>query len=370
MLLTPLRSFRFIGLLVPAAVMALAGCADPEAQAAVALPRPVMTVEAVSPQTAPWPLRLVASGEIAPWQESLIAAEIGGMRIEEVRVDVGQQVRKGQVLARFDDALLRAELAQQVAAVTQAEAADARARAEAARADSLAGSGAISQQDLMQLRTAAATSAAALELAVAQRETQALRLQRAQILAPDDGIVSARSATVGSVAMAGGELFRLIRQGRLEWRAQVRGDALAQLRPGMSAVLRRPDGGAVRGIVRSVSPLADSATRNGTVYVDLPTDSGLNGGMYLTGEFDPGSTPALFVPESALVQRDGYQYLMQIDADLRVHEVKVLTGRRRDGFVELLDGARADARYVRSGAGFAAPGALVRLASATPEAAR
>ena len=91
------------------------------------------------------------------------------------------------------------------------------------------------------------------------------------VLAPDDGVVSVRSATVGAVVAPGTELFRLIRQGRLEWRAEVAATDLARLSVGQNVRVQPVGGPALTGTVRMVAPTLDPQTRNALVYVDLPT---------------------------------------------------------------------------------------------------
>lgn len=353
-----MRALRGALLLLAASLAACGGDKSDETTTQAAL-----TVELVSPARDAWPDELTASGEIAPWHEAIIGAEVSGLRLEEVLVDVGDRVRKGQLLARYNDATLRAELAQLDAVIVEARANLERARAETARAEELAKIGAMSQQALLLQQTQAQVAAAQLASAEAQRETQQLRLRYARVVAPDDGVIASRTASVGTVAVAGAELFRLVRQNRLEWRAEVPSDAFARLRPGTVATLIRPDGESVKGTLRQLAPTVNHSTRYGLAYVDLPADSGLAAGMYLTGRFTLAAREALTLPESAIVLRDGNHYLLRVDEQLRVHEVKVRTGRRRGGSIEVLEGVEAQGRYVKSGGAFVADGDLVRVAA-------
>jgi len=323
--------------------------------------KPVMTVETVMPHSGSWPETLTASGNVAAWQEAVIGAEVGGARLIAVEVNVGDRVRKGQILARLDPASLRAQQAQRVAEVAQAEASLAKAKAEAERAAKLEQTGSISQQDIEQYRTTAATAEAQYQLAKAQRDVADLQLGYADVVAPDAGIISSRSATVGTVPSPGTELFRMIRGGRLEWRAEVPAEQLGRLQPGMSAQLFRPDGAAVTVRVRQIAPTVDLATRNGLVYCDIEAQSGFTAGQFARGEFVLGDTAATVMPESAIVLRDGHSYLMRIDADRIVHADKVQTGRRIEGGVEILDALPTNARYVKAGGAFLGEGDLVAL---------
>jgi multidrug efflux pump subunit AcrA (membrane-fusion protein) len=134
-------------------------------------------------------------------------------------------------------------------------------------------------------------------------QAASLRLGKTAVLAPDDGVISARSATVGSLTQPGQELFRLIRGGRLEWRAEVPSADLARVQPGMPATLTSPAGQPVTGKVRAVAPSVDPQTRNGLVYVDLPP-SAVRAGMFARGEFELGRSPAVTLPP-AVVLREG-----------------------------------------------------------------
>lgn len=345
--------------LVGMSVALLSACSGKTSEAVVA--KPVMSVEMVSPTHQTWPDELTASGEIAPWQEAIIGAEVGGVRLDEVLVDVGAHVRKGQLLARYSDDVLRANLLRQDAAVAEAEANQAKAAADVLRADKLAETNALSAQAIMAYHTQSKVADATLASAKAQQRVQALQLRYARVVAPDDGVISSRTATVGAVGAVGGELFRLVRQSRLEWRAQVSAVALARLKPGVVVNVMALDGTKVIGKVRQVSPTVNASTRNGFVYVDLPANSGLSAGMFVTGRFELASRDALTVPESAVVLRDGNRYLMKVDAQNRVHELKVDTGRRGNDAIEILDGIAVTDRFIKSGGAFVADGDLVTV---------
>ena len=352
--------------LIVTLALLLAACSDATEPAPEA--RPVLTVELVSAVREPWPEILVASGEIAPWQEASIGSELTGIRLDEVLVNVGDVVSKGQLLARFSEDALRIELAQLDASVAGATANLEKAKADLLRADRLETTSALSEQALLAYRIEAKAAAAQLAFAQAQRDAAALQLQYARVVAPDDGVISARTATVGAVNSMGTELFRLVRQNRLEWRAEIPAESLRRLHPGDSATVETLDGLQVTGAVRQVAPTADSATRNGIAYVDLPAGSGLLAGMYVAGRFTLATQTATVLPESAVVMRDGNYYLMQVDAQDRVHEIKVATGRRQDHQLEILTDIDTAARWVKSGGAFLTDGDLVQLAPGEPVA--
>lgn len=359
-----------------AAMLAAAGlavhAADPKsdkASAAQTAPRPALSVSTTQPKPMTLSLRIAANGNIAPWQEAVIGTEAHGLRLAEVRVNVGDVVRRGQVLASFTPDMTRADAAQVRATVAEAEAALAEATANAARARELATSGALSEQQINQFMTAERTAQARLDAQRAMAHVQALRLRQTLVLAPDSGVISARSATVGAVLPAGAELFRLIRQGRLEWRAEVPAPDMARLHPGNKARVTTPAGDSVDGLVRMVAPTVDVATRNGLVYVDLPAPGSLRAGMFARGEFDIGATAALTLPQAAVLLRDGFHYVLRVGPDSKVVQTKVEVGRRVGDRVEISAGLAADARVVASGGGFLADGDLVRVVDAAAPAA-
>ena len=335
--------------------------------------KPALTVTTTTPQATTLPIRLAANGNIAAWQEASIGAEAGGLRISEVRANVGDRVEKGQVLVTFASDTLRAELAQARASVAEAEAAAAEAAANAERARSLQATGALSASQINQYLTAEQTARARVQAARAVFEAQQVRLAQSSVAAPDSGIISARMATVGQVVAPGSELFRLIRQGRLEWRAEVTADELGRLGPGTPATVTAASGARLAGKVRTLGATVDPHSRIALVYVDLaPLPGQGNGsaraGMFARGEFDLGRTPALTVPQAALVLREGFSYVLRVGPDSRVAQLKVQTGRLAGEGVEITGGLPPDARIVASGAGFLNDGDLVRVVEAAPAA--
>jgi RND family efflux transporter MFP subunit len=346
--------------------------ADPPPPAAA---RPALSVELVSPQPAALAVTVPATGSILAWQEASVGAEAGPWRLAEVAVDVGDRVRRGQVLARFAVDLPRADLAQVEATLAEAEALLAAAAADAQRARELEASGALSAQQIAQYQTAERTAAARLQAQRAAAQAMRIRLAQAEVRAPDDGVISARSATIGAVVGNGQELFRLIRQGRLEWRAEVPADRLAAVRPGQ-VVQVVPAGGAVlEGKVRKVGPTVDPSTRMGLVYVDLPAqgavrardaaDAGaaVKAGMFARGEIAVGEGRGLTLPQSAVLLRDGFHVVHVVGADGRVAERRVEVGGRSGERIEVR-GLPAEARVVARGGAFLADGDLVRVVGA------
>ena len=359
--------------LIGAAVAFSVRAAD-DKKPAVAAPKAALTVTVTQPQSASLPVRVAANGNVAAWQEASVGTESNGLRLAQVLVNVGDVVKRGQVLATFAPETVQADIAQMRAGLAEAEATLAEAKANAQRARDLQPSGALSAQQINQYLTAERTAQARVEAQQAMAKVQQLRLAHTRVLAPDNGVISARSATVGAVLPAGQELFRMIRQGRLEWRAEVPSADLAALKVGMSAVVTPPNStpqnaAPLKGTIRMVAPTVDPQTRNGLVYVDLPAPGAARAGMFARGEFEVGSGQGLTLPQSAVLLRDGFSYVLRVGPDSKVSETKVKVGRRVGDRVEIVEGLAADVRVVAAGGGFLGDGDTVRVVDAPVKAA-
>lgn len=320
-----------------------------------------LTVTATRPRQLSLPLRIAATGNIAAWEEASIGTEADGLRLTEVKVNVGDEVKRGQVLAIFAAETVIADLAEAGALAEEAAAALAEAEANAQRARVLDATGAMSARQINQYVTAERAARARLEAAKAIERRHRLRLAHTRVLAPDDGLVSSRTATVGAVLPAGQELFRLIRKGRLEWRAEVATPDLVKLVPGQVAHITTTGDQAIEGKLRVVAPAIDTQTRNGLVYVDLPGTGEVRAGMFARGYFEIGNETALTLPQSAVLLRDGFSYVLRIDPELKVIQTKVTVGRRAGDRIEVTGGLDPSERVVESGGSFLADGDRVRL---------
>lgn len=328
-----------------------------------AAPLPSLSVNVEAPLPMRMAQRLSANGNIEAWQEAVIGANVSGLILADVKVNVGDVVKKGQVLATFSSQTVAADLEQSRARAAEAEATAVEAEANAERARKVADSGALSEQQLNQYITAAQTARARAKAQIAAERAQEVRLSDTRVVAPDDGVISSRTATVGAVP-SGSELFRLIRQGRLEWRAEVPAPQLALLKPGMAVRIDAGSGITVAGKLRMVSPSVDPKTRNGIVYVDLPEPGAARAGMFAAGEIEVGSSDGLTLPQSAVMVRDGYSYVFRVSPDSKALQTKVTLGRRLDERVEILTGLGPNDRVVVAGGGFLTDGDLVRVVAA------
>ncbi len=324
-----------------------------------------LTVSVITPHHQNWPMTLTANGSISAWQEAVVGAEIGGLRLTELRVDVGDTVHKGQLLAHLQEETVRAELAQTEATLDEAEAMLQEDTANAERARRVQGKGTLSEQQAtsyLVAERAAKARVAGLQAAV---QNARLRLAQTRITAPDDGTITSRLATLGAVVQTGDELFRLNRGDRLEWRAELPAAELAQIKPGMPVHVTTTAEQQLTGTVRQVAPTLNAASRTGIVYVDLPTGQSTRAGMFAHGAIELGQQEVLTVPQSALLLRDGFHYLFELRADNTLRQIKVEPGLRRGDEIAILTGLATSTNIVNSGVGFLNEGDKVRVSSLT-----
>ena len=362
-----LRTRRAIALAVGVAVLGAAafalsgpGRADrPQPKSAAVQPSATVTASLPTPTT--FARSIPATGTIAARDELVIGSDTGGMRIAEVPVEIGTKVSKGQLLMRADDSQLQAQLAQQEALIKQAQAELEQADANLDRAERLKDSGVYSTETFQTRRTTAAAAAAKLELALAQRRELEVKIRQARVVAPANGVITRKSATVGAVVQPGVELFRMIRDGELEWLAELPDHSLVRIAAGGKARVFLDDGRVVEATVRQIAPTIDPATRNGLVHVTLPADGMLKSGGHAKGELVVASAEALAIPESSVLMRDGYPFVFVVGADGVARRVRIETGSRQRGIVEVTAGLTPSMRVIGQGGGFVKDGDVVRV---------
>jgi multidrug efflux pump subunit AcrA (membrane-fusion protein) len=261
--------------------------------------RPALTVRTTTLRADQWTRTLTANGSILPWQEAVISAQVQGLRIADVKVSIGDHVQRGEVLVTLDN------------------------------------------------------YARGNEPAAAQ----------GRIVAPDSGVISAASATVGSMLQPGAELFRLILKGRLEWRAELTAEELMLLRKGMAAEITVGEGRIVKGAVRAISPSVDPQTRYGYALVRLADSSGIIAGAFASGTFDisGGKQKLQSISQSAVMQRGNMTYVLVVGPDHHVHEREVKIGQRNGDRVQIKLGLKADEQVVESGGAFLTEGDVVKV---------
>ena len=359
-----------IGVTVTVIVLALAttaheGRADAKrAESNDAALRPALTVTTAKAERRALPAVIETSGAIAAWQEASISARVAGPALISVDANIGDVIRKGQVLARFDDAELRADVAKAEANLAQAQANAQQADAYRDRALAVGKSGALSEQSLLQGTTQAAMADAQVAQAQASLMAARLKLSYTVVTAPDDGVISSRTAALGAVSQASTELFRFIRRGRLEWRAELNSTQVSGVKQGLAVNVHLPDGETATGHVRQLAPTLSSDTRLVLVYVDLDHTASARPGMYASGTIQTAVRNITTVPGESIVIRDGRPYVLRLNGN-QVQQTAVDVGARQGPFAEIIAGIAPGDTVVVRGAGFVNDHDIVRVENGT-----
>jgi RND family efflux transporter MFP subunit len=365
--------------LAGAAMMALgltlaacgSGEGDSKDKAAAAARSASQTVTAATAVLINQPRSVTASGTVSAWEEVPVGAETGGLTAIGVYVEEGTYVRQGQLLVKLNDEVLQAQLRQQEAGVASAEANAAREDAALARAEELRGRGFLSQASLDSATANQRSARAQLSAAQAALSETRTRLNQTSIRAPVAGLISSRSVTRGQIVQPGTELFRMVRDGRLELDAEIPEAELRLVRSGMTATIASEQAAGATGRVRIVTPEVNAQTRLGIARIALSPGSGLRPGMFARAAIDVGAQPAVVVPADAVVFREGKAGVYTIGAGNAVRFNPVTTGARNGTQIQIVSGLDANQRVVVQGAGFHGEGDVVTVvqARAAPAAA-
>jgi HlyD family secretion protein len=336
---------RILLLTLAAAGLALAGCKKPPPKTAPAAQTRAVSVTRVELRTIQG--SLTSTGDLTPFEEAAVLPEVTGYRVAAVLADVGQWVKKGQVLVRLDPSLIEAQIAQAQAQFDQAQ-------DQANRVRGLDNSGVLSQEQIEQRRIQA-------RVAAAQLRDLKTRYAKMNVTAPVSGLVLEKTVRPGDLSAGGSTpYFRLARDGLIELQAQLAEEDLAHVHPGTAVMVTLPDGSVVNGTVRLVSPQVDPQTKLGFVRVRLPVQADIRAGGFARAVFLGASSTAPSVPDSAISYDADGASVMVVGADNRIHRVLVQTGQRGGGWVQLVKGPPAGTRVVRAAGGLLLDGDLIR----------
>jgi RND family efflux transporter MFP subunit len=301
-----------------------------------------------------------ATGSIYPWQEVIIGAEVGGYRVADVLVDVGTRVAKGQPLVRLSGDMLQADLDSKRAALRSAEATQVNTAAALRRGQQVSSSGALSAADLDKLKADDIAAQARVETARADLTTAELRSRYGTVTAPDSGVITSRTVSVGQIAQAGAEMLRMLRQNRVEWRAEVPEAQLSRVKVGQNATVTAVDGTVLKGKVRAVAPTVQTTNRTGLVYVDI-VGGDARPGMFARGEIEAGKGPGMLLPVSSVVMQDGYAYVFVLKGKNVVERRRVQQVGVHGNDMEIADGVAVGDTVAVKGAGFLKDGDTVTV---------
>lgn len=351
-----------LALVLTVSAAGLAGCGkDKKAEAKAKKPVAAQTVSVAPVAVLPLPRVINASGTISAWEEVPVGAETGGLTATAVNAEEGQFVRQGQVLVALNDTLLRAQLRQQEASVTSARATLAEAEASLKRSRELLAKGFLSQASLDTATARQATAAAQVAAAEAARGETAARVAQASIRAPVSGLIVRRSVTKGQIVSAGSELFRIVRDGRMELDAELPETDLGLVKAGMPAVITSEQIGQADGAVRLVTSEVDPQTRLGVARIALTAMGAFRPGMFARAQIQAGDQASPVVPSAAILYRQNQPGVFMVDRNRKAQFRKVAIVAR-SGEVTAVTGVSAGEEVVVQGAGFLGDGDAVRVA--------
>jgi membrane fusion protein, multidrug efflux system len=348
-----------------AVMLALTACKKEE-QAATPDIRPVRTVT-VEPQEMGETLSL--TGEIQPRFQADIGFRVNG-KILERPVDVGTQVKKGDLLARLDPQQYRQDLEVAKAEVAKADAEVARSQAQEYRQRELLKNGHTTQVAYDQALKTFKTAQAQANAARARQVQASENLDYTDLKADADGVIAAVGADPGQVVSAGQMVVRLAQPGEREAVFNVAEAAFKNPPKDPTVEVKLVSNPDIRteGKVRYVSPQADPTTRTYTVRISLPqAPAQMRLGANVIGSVTVNQEQVVTLPGSALFQRDGKPAVWLVDKEGTV-QLKPITVQRYQGDTVVVgEGLAAGDIVVTAGVQKLLPGQKVRLIEASAE---
>jgi HlyD family secretion protein len=312
--------------------------------------------------------QIIATGRLVVREEAAVGSELMGYRVQSVMVDEGDWVKQGQALAKMDDTLLRAQIAQAEATLAQQEASAVFKKSQFDRANSLTEAGAFSKELLEQRRMEAMSADAAVLAARASVQEMKAREARMTLRAPVAGRILQRSLRPGDISSSGAATpyFRIARDGLVELDAELPDARLAALKIGDKAHVALPSGEVFEGKVRFISPRVDQATGLGRARIELPFDERLRPGGFAEANFDGVASELLAVPASAIRYESGGPVVMMVGEGNKVVRVPVKLGERSGEFVQLVEGPPAGSLVLATGSAFTLEGDIVEPVEEEP----
>jgi len=341
-----------------------------------ALPR----IDVVMPKIGASDRALELPGTVQPLQETVLFARASGY-VRAWRADIGDKVKKSDVLAEIETPELDQELAQAQAqllqtraALTQAKANRDLAKANLARARRLAPSGVVSRAALEQSQAEAAVGEANVNVAGANIAAQQANIRRldqlkafAKVTAPFAGTITQRTIEIGALVTAGNSqpLFKIAAMDPARVFVQVPQDVAPGVRPGVSGnvTVREYPGRTFAGQVMRAAGELDPATRTMTTEIRVPNQDGaLMPGMYAEVALTlPSSHRILELPATALISDARGQHAAVVDAQNKLHLVPVVVERDKGVTIEISSGLQGNERVAKLGSAAFVEGMAVEV---------
>ncbi len=297
------------------------------------------------------------TGSVQPERRADLRAEIPTVVLQTLKEN-GDQVRRGDLLVRLDDTALRDMLASAESTSRAAGQAYEQAQRQLERMKTLRTSGMTSAQAMEDAEIRRNTTQSELEAAKARVVQARQQMQRTEVRAPFDGIVSDRKVSAGDTAQIGKELLKVIDPASMRFEGMVSADHIGEVKAGQGVNFRVNGYGDVdfAGKVRRVNPAANATTRQVEVLVDFTGDKQPRlAGLYAEGRVETDSAPSLTIPATAVV-RDGDKTSAWRVKDNKLEKVAVALGERdsRSGEFALKSGLAEGDRVIRH------PGAMLK----------
>ena len=321
----------------------------------------LLPVQVISPQKGPATRPLALPGTVRAWYEAPIFAQVAGY-VQSWNEDYGATVKAGQLLATIDTPSLDAQYAAAKANLTVAQANYRLAVTTAARWQALAGTPAVSKQEVDVQAAGAAARKAEMEVSAQDLARYAALEAFKRVVAPFDGVVTARLTDVGSYVNAAGgdasshgnstELFTVADVHEMRVFVSVPQDYASLLGPHITATLHQPSqpGKSIEAKFLTTARAFDANTR--TAVTELTVDNSnhtLWPGTYVEVVFDVPTDPAvLTMPEAALIFRAEGPQVAIVDAQNRVHLRNVTLGQNLGQTVQVTSGLSAGDRLVNN----------------------
>jgi HlyD family secretion protein len=327
--------------------------------------RPIPTVSVTEVGISKVPTTVSIIGTIGARYDMPIGVEGDAGRVAGIYVEAGDHVKRGQVLARLNVSVLEPQVANLEAALEQARAEQDLADAEYRRAEAVGASGALSAEETQRRKSTAATAAAKVKFAQAQLAESKARLARADIRAPEDGIILTRTAEVGQTAVPGGDpLFRLSKGGEVEMRGQVAEQDLPLLVVGQEVNVRLTGTAKIYpGKIRLLGAIIDPATRLGMARIALTPDPNLRPGAFARADVTVSNAERAVLPQTAVLTDDRGSYVLIVNAQNKVERRAVRVSGIVHGGVTIAEGLAGTDQVIATAGAFLQEGELVKPVS-------
>ena len=321
---------------------------------------PTVTVTEAGRSAAPTTVSI--TGTIGARYDTPIGAEGDAGRVAAVYVEAGDHVKRGQILARIDTAVLAPQVANLQAALDLARAESELAAAEYRRAVAVGKSGALSTEETERRRSSAVTAEAKVKVAAAQLAEAQARLARAEVRAPADGVILTRSVEAGQTVSSGGNpLFRMAEGDEVELRGDVAETDLPLLKVGQAVNVRLTGNAQVHpGRVRLLGAVIDPQTRLGLIRVALAPDPNLRPGAFARAEITVSNARRIVLPETAVLTDEKGSYVLIVNSDNKIERRPVHVSGMVESGVTIADGVSATDRVVATAGAFLQVGESVK----------